>query len=277
MDSVYTLLTYDCFYTSEKVAKECWNELKIVLAEKKINSNFDLWLEPSAGNGAFFDLLPRRNRRGIDIRASSNSAIEQGDFLKWPIEDFTSKHKNIITVGNPPFGKNSSLAVKFFNRSAQFSNCIAMVFPRTFLKKSVQNRLDLNFKLIKSVLLREQSFEFNNKPYSVPCVFQIWLKENSKREKQIEPLTHKDFQFTTREHADFAIQRVGVDAGKIKVDFQNYADESHYFIKSNNTDKNVKERFLKIKWESIKHNTAGNPSISKRELVKLYSKQRDNL
>ena len=277
MDSVYTLLTYDCFYTSEKVAKECWNELKTVLAEKKINSNFDLWLEPSAGNGAFFDLLPQRNRRGIDIRASSNSAIEQGDFLKWPIEDFTSKHKNIITVGNPPFGKNSSLAVKFFNRSAQFSNCIAMVFPRTFLKKSVQNRLDLNFKLIKNLQLREQSFEFNDEPYSVPCVFQVWKRENTKREKLYDPLIHPDFEFTTRDHAEFAIQRVGVAAGKIKEDFHKYADESHYFIKSLSTKVNVKELFLKIKWDSIKHNTAGNPSISKRELVKLYTEKRNRL
>ena len=271
------LRIHDCYYTSERVVKQCLQLLDKVLVENRIaKSNFDLWLEPSAGEGAFFDLLPP-NRLGFDILKSKNPMIEEKDFLSIPIEYFTSQFKCIITVGNPPFGKNSKLAVKFFNRCAQFSDCIAMVFPKTFLKSSVQNRLNLYFRCVKSFELSEDSFIFDGSAYDVPSVFQVWLKEQTERKKQPNPLTHEDFEFTTREHADFAVQRVGVAAGKIKEEFENYADASHYFIRSVSPDVDVKKLFLRINWESVKHNTAGNPSISRPELVNLYALEKDKL
>ena len=129
-----------------------------MLAENEINkSNFDLWLEPSAGNGAFYELLPP-NRLGFDIRESQNPEIIIKDFLKLPVEYFTSKFNHVVTIGNPPFGKNSSLAVKFFNHCAEFSECIAMVLPKTFLKSSIQNRLNLYFKCVESFELLENFF-----------------------------------------------------------------------------------------------------------------------
>lgn len=42
--------TLDQFYTNENVAKQCIALLLSYLASKKI----DLWIEPSAGTGAFF-------------------------------------------------------------------------------------------------------------------------------------------------------------------------------------------------------------------------------
>ena len=275
MNDYETLRKHDCFYTLPEVAEECLKTLRDELEKPdKKASDFDLWLEPSVGKGAFFNLLPPRKRHGIDIRNPSNLAIEESDFLEWSYDQIRSKYKNIITIGNPPFGKNSSLAMKFFNRSAEFSNCIAMIFPQTFLKASVKNRLNANFILLKSRSLREQSFEFNNEPYSVPCVFQIWKRQQVHRKVKILPLTHTDFEFTTRDQAEFAVQRVGVAAGKIKEDFEKYADQSHYFIKSMTTKVNILNEFKKINWDSVKHNTAGNPSISKRELVNLYTKVR---
>ena len=270
----YSLREHDCFFTSQEVAKQCLLTLKSKFANKKINElSYDLWLEPSAGDGVFFELLPP-NRLGIDIRKSKNSKIKKADFLTWPINQLTSKYKNIITIGNPPFGKNSNLAVKFFNRSAQFSNCIAMILPRTFLKSSIQRRLDPYFCCEEEVELPEESFFFNNTPYAVPCVFQIWFKGYTKRKVPLGPLTHRDFEFTTRNNADFAVQRVGVAAGKIKHNFDIIADASHYFIKSLKIGSRVEETFGDIDWSSVKFNTAGNPSISKRELVEMYSNMR---
>ena len=266
-----TIREYDCFFTSQKVAKQCLQTLKSKLAKKKINElSFDLWVEPSAGDGVFFELLPP-NRLGIDIRKSKNSKIKKADFLTWPIKQLTSKYNNIITIGNPPFGKNSNLAVKFFNRSAQFSNCIAMILPRTFLKSSIQRRLNPYFYCEELFELPKESFLFNNAPYSVPCVFQIWFKKHTKRNIPLGPLTHSDFEFTTRNNADFAVQRVGVAAGKIKHNFDTIADESHYFIKSLSIGSCVEKILGEIDWSSVKFNTAGNPSISKRELIKMYS------
>ena len=80
-----------------------------------------------------------------------------------------------------------------------------------------------------------------------------------------------DFIFVDKSEADFAIQRVGVAAGKVKVDFEKYAVASHYFIKAN---EKVRKVFEKINWSSVKGNTAGNPSISKSELINLYNQNK---
>ena len=53
-----------------------------------------------------------------------------------------------MTVGNPPFGKFSSLVIKFFNHSDEWSDVIAFIISKTFRKISVQNKLNKYFKLV---------------------------------------------------------------------------------------------------------------------------------
>ena len=72
------------------------------------------------------------------------------------------KVESIAVIGNPPFGKNSSLAVKFFNHSAQFADTIAFIVPRTFRKNSLVNRLNENFHLIYEKILPIDSFYLPN-------------------------------------------------------------------------------------------------------------------
>ena len=40
-----------------------------------------------------------------------------------------NKTKRYLVVGNPPFGKISSIAIKFFNKSAEYADCIAFIIP----------------------------------------------------------------------------------------------------------------------------------------------------
>ena len=54
----------------------------------------------------------------------------------------------IMVVGNPPSDKVSSVAMKFFNHSAEWSDVIAYIIPRTFRRPSVQNKLDTRFHLV---------------------------------------------------------------------------------------------------------------------------------
>ena len=63
----------------------------------------------------FYKLLPKSTRYGIDLAPAHPDVIEQNFFDYKP-----DSVGNILTIGNPPFGKNSSLAVKFFNHAAQF-------------------------------------------------------------------------------------------------------------------------------------------------------------
>lgn len=253
----------DCFFTKEAVVLQCLGYLR-----RQVDvSRHQLWLEPAAGTGAFLRHLPRP-RLGMDIMPSSTPEVKQGDFLTWlPSES----QANIITIGNPPFGKNASLAVRFFNHAAQFSHRIAMILPRTFRKESIVNRLDRRFHLEGELPIPDNSFEFNGQSYSVPTVFQIWTRQAYRRQVWSAPKTHPHFVFTDRQQADFAVQRVGVRAGAVKPAMAAISPNSHYFLKAQSP--RVAEIFGAIDWTPIKHDTAGNPSLSKADVVKMYVRE----
>lgn len=250
----------DQFYTNTGVSRLCMNEL---------NKNYDLeklfLLEPSAGTGAFSDLF-HKNSLALDIDPKKKY-MKRIDFLSLSLNAFNDR--SVFTIGNPPFGKNSSLAIKFFNKSAEFSDFIAFVVPKTFKKISLVNRLDLNFHLVSEMHLPLESFIFEGSNYSVPCVFQVWERRNIKRTLVKTKTTTASFEFTKREDADFAIRRVGGLAGKLIQDFNKYKDSSHYFIKSKVNKKNLINNLnsLYLDLNNAARNSAGNPSLSKHELI----------
>ena len=176
-------MTLDQFYTNHNIAVKCLKTLNT-----HINySDFDYILEPSAGTGSFYKLLPIDKRIGLDLEPKYEG-IRQLNFFDFKPE----KDKKYLVIGNPPFGRISSLAVKFFNKSAEFSDCIAFIIPRTFKRVSIQNKLDLNFKLIYNEDLPMKPCCFTPK-MSAKCSFQIWKKTDEKREKVIYDKTHIDF------------------------------------------------------------------------------------
>lgn len=257
----------DCFYTNESVAKDCLQFLKQTVGKL----SHDLWIEPSAGSGSFLNILPEP-RIGLDIMKSNHSEMEKANFLSWEVP---SGYDDIIVVGNPPFGKNASLAVQFFNHAASFANRIAMIVPRTFQKESLVNRLHEYMHLENEKKLRNDSFTFKGQPYAVPCVFQVWSKKSQSRPIAISPRTHQDFAFVDSKKAKFAIQRVGANAGRIKSNINEVAPSSHYFVKPQNA--NVLHILKSIDWSEAKHKTAGNPSLAKTEVVYLYEEHRKQL
>lgn len=254
----------DQFFTKESLATSLFKILQGYLLKEKIEINN--WLEPSAGSGAFFKLMPLEGRLGIDIAPQIEGVI-QSDFLQYKLPNMP-----FITVGNPPFGKNSSLAIKFFNKCATVSEVIAFVVPKTFNKQSTISKLDSKFHLEFCEQLPENSFELQGKAYDVPCVFQIWRRKDILREKVVIIRKHEDFIFCSRENASFAIQRVGVNAGSLKRDLSTIASQSHYFIQAS---VEVEKLFSQIDWNCVKYNTAGNPSIAKGELIDLYIKEKN--
>ena len=256
----------DCFYTHPEIAYQCLE----FLFQKTDQKSFSHWVEPSAGNGSFFNQMPEP-KTGIDLVPNKKFGILKADFLAWNPK---IECKRIVTVGNPPFGKNSSLAVKFFNHASSFSNCIAMILPKTFRKDSIVNRLNRNFHLIGEMDIPENSFIFQNSSYNVPCVFQVWIKKRKLRELVVRPKFHTDFLFSEPVNADFAIQRVGGNAGRVKNRLSCISPNSHYFIKSIELVETVTNIFKDIEWSTVKYNTAGNPSISKTDVVSLYSSQK---
>ena len=254
----------DQFYTKSSVAKDCVDFLRSTVGE----FNIARFIEPSAGKGAFLQHLPE-STLALDIYPLNDKIIKQ-DFLTWK----KPKHFKgfIVAIGNPPFGQNASIALQFINKCADFSDVIAFILPKTFKKAFYQDRVNLNFWLEAELELDPNSFEFDSKEKSVPCVFQVWRRKEEPRIKQLLVTKHKDFEFTTRDNADFAIRRVGRLAGKLIFDYSNYATASHYFIKSKVEKEQLVNHLKNIDWSVIKENTAGVPSVGKAEIIAEYCK-----
>lgn len=256
----------DQFYTDPAYAEQFYSAIQ----ECVDLSKYDHVLEPSAGTGSFYNLLDANKRIGLDLDPKAQGVIKK-DFFAWN----PPKKKRIVTIGNPPFGKSAGLAIKFFNRAAEFSDIIAFVIPRTFRKASVINRLDKNFHCIYDETVPDNSFIFNGSAYNVPCAAQIWQREKKPRDKiitfKLEQISHM-FELVDPADSDFAIQRVGGRAGLIRTkDRMDFSAESHYFIRAH--DPRVLSVFEKVNFDSVKFNTAGNPSVSPSELIELWISQ----
>lgn len=235
----------DQFYTKPEVAEECYQELK----DQIDLVSFDIILEPSAGTGSFFQLIPEHQRKGIDLEPKYPGIIQQ-DFLQFKFEP----NKRYCVVGNPPFGKVSSLAVKFFNHAATFADVIAFIIPRTFKRVSVQNRLHLNFHLVynKDLPIKPCCF---SPTMSAKCCFQIWTRMSEQRQRIVLPTTHQDFEFlslgpldekgqpTPPDGAHFVVKAYGSNCGSIKeTDLDKLRPKSWHWIKSNIDVQELKKR-----------------------------------
>lgn len=246
----------DRFYTSKKSVQECLALLNL--------TQYDCIIEPSAGTGSFSNEIP--NCYAYDI-APANENIVQADWFKLDKTQF-QHYKSILVIGNPPFGQQNTLATQFFNESAKFANTIAFILPLSFKKDSVKNRLNENFHLIEEIILTDNSFTLvDGNTITVPCVFQIWEKQEIKRQKITLKTTSALFDFTTADKADFRIQRVGGNAGKASFDLTRAAS-SNYFIKNNTELSNEKfvEFVNNLIFPSISF-TVGPKSLSKGELI----------
>lgn len=250
----------DRFYTDQDIVQKILKHLDL--------NKYDLIIDPSAGDGAFSEHLP--NCRAYDIIPGTSQhkvPIQKADFLKLPDNTFAGRNR-ILAIGNPPFGLQCSLAIKFFKKCARFANDIAFILPKSFRKQSVQNRLPLNFHLKLELDIPNDSFTINNKPHSVPCIFQLWSKQEEPRQKP-QLAKPKNFEFTTPKEANLSVVRVGVNAGTASKNLH-VSSSSHYFIKTKNPDKLI-TLINKIKFPH--NNTVGPRSISKQELIKKIDNQ----
>lgn len=268
----------DKFYTIEPVVKRCLNSI-----ESFYNwNNWDMIIEPSAGNGSFLLKLPPTKRIGIDISPEHSEIIKQ-DFLTYqPPENL----KKILVVGNPPFGRVSSLAIKFFNHSAKWADVIAFIIPRTFRRISVQNKLNINFHLKYDEDIPTEPCSFIPSMMA-KCCFQIWEKKEIKRIIIDLPSIHEDWDFldfgpkddkgqpTPPIGADFAIRAYGGKCGEIaQNNLELLSPKSWHWIKCKLDKLTLIERFKSLDY-SISLDTARQNSIGKKELVKLYSEKYD--
>jgi len=253
--------TLDQFYTRPQ------------LAEKYVATVIERWcdpdvlfVEPSAGAGAFLEPLLNAGRkvRAVDIDPQSPD-IRCADFLA--SEDiFAGEHSAIVVIGNPPFGKNACMAVRFFNHAAAHADEIAFIVPRTFRKNSLQKRLHSNFHLSNDDNVERHAFLLSGNPHDVPCAWQVWTRHSIKRPILSPPSVDHLISYTTPRFADFAMRRVGFYAGRVvTTNIMSLSQTTHYFIRE--MADGVIGALHRVNWSELAAQTAGVRSLSKAEIA----------
>lgn len=219
----------DQFYTKPTVAEYCYKTFQKISKDIGVNLNRSVFIEPSAGCGCFYQLLPKNRRIGIDIEPKKLAGIENKGIIKFNYLAWYPKNqkKEYIVIGNPPFGHRSNIAIDFFNHATEMADIIAFIVPKQFQKYSVQSRLNESFHLIADYELDENSFYTpDGKDFTIRCMFQIWTSKDTHcknlRLLTPPPTTHKDFimyQYNNTKQAlrvfnndwDFAVPRQGYE------------------------------------------------------------------
>lgn len=246
----------DCFFTKKEVAEYLVNKVDF--------ADYDTVIEPSAGSGVFLEFLNKNHNNVVsyDISPLHPDTIKK-DFLKTP----TTRSGKVMVIGNPPFGRQSSLAKKFIKHSCKFASCIAFILPKSFKKPSMIKCFEEHFHITFEEDLPKNSFLINNEQYDVPCVFQIWIKKQSPREIPKKEVEAEYYKIIKKEEVDantLAFKRVGGNAGKFYYEnLEKLSKESHIFIKM--LDNNSRD-LESIQWNT-KDFTVGARSISKQELI----------
>jgi hypothetical protein len=252
--------TLDKFYTIPSVSEKC---LSSIGSHYKW-SDWDLVIEPSAGDGSFFTRIPTTKKIGIDISPDHEDIVKQDFFTYCPPSG------KILVVGNPPFRK--SLAIKFFNHASQWSDVIAFIVPKIFRRLSVHNKLNANFHLVvdEEIPMKPCSF---SPPMMAKCCFQIWEKRDTQRPIVKLSTIHNDWDFLGlgSKDADFVIRAYGGKCGElIDADFEKICSKNLHWIKAKINKKILADRFASLNY-TLSFNTTRQNSIGKGELVKLYS------
>jgi len=255
----------DKFYTKSKIAELCISKINI--------EEYDLIIEPSAGNGAFLNILIDNKKEstdviGIDISPENENILKKD----WFLFNIDKKYNKVLIIGNPPFGKRNKLSKKFITHSASFDNVktIAFILPNVFKKHTLQKVIPKDFRIKEIIELPKNSFMIENKEYHVPCSFFIFDKSLGKclRFDESKYTETPDWNFSNKEDYDFFI--LGASPKTI-LKTPNKNNRGYYIkIKNNKNLNNIIKKFESIKWNGNSSVSGGVSWFTKPEIVKIY-------
>lgn len=224
----------DNFYTK-------YPEVFIDAIDKYIHDD-DILIEPSCGDGRFCQYFEFNMIFDIfdDIKDDTlKSIFHKQDFLKSDLP------QNAVFIGNPPFGKNAQLAIKFIQKCCESNaRLICFILPEVFRNLQVQNKAFSPYYHLEHEEAYNE-FEQNGKNISVSCVFQIWIKKSvrrsiSKEETQSDLSECKYFTYYTKKEIKdlipnertLSIRRVGSKTPEITKGIHPSL-EDHFIIQLN--------------------------------------------
>ncbi len=253
----------DQYYTKKEVVEVCLKKIA------ELPYSYDLVIEPSAGNGAFYKEIDHPNKIGIDIDPQHDD-IEEGNWFEYRI---SKKYKKVLVVGNPPFGQYHKLSTAFIMHALSFSNVqtIAFILPNVYRKHTRQKIIPANWRIASIIELERNSFILEGEGYHVPASFFVFDRSNG-IDLRVNPnlyIRTNDFEFSSR--SDFDIFVFGASPKNV---IRNPSDNNRgYFLKSSIP---IEELVCKIKAIDWKGNSCANGGVywlTKHEFLEQYIKR----
>lgn len=177
------------FYTLPETAIACYEKAISFLSDRGIAKGDCLFVEPSAGNGAFSSILPAGSI-ALDLDPRSET-IEKMDFLTWNtlsdnrIASAKESDKKIVAIGNPPYGARGWMALSFLNKCSEFADYCFFLLPMSFAsdgKGSPKYRVVGMRNVESEEILREQFVLDGGKSNKLNVVWQTWERGSNVRE-----------------------------------------------------------------------------------------------
>lgn len=112
----------DKYYTPVELANNCYDKVISLIGLENITDV----VEPSCGNGSFFQHDRIKPSIGIDIKPEITSDnIIEADWLTYDLK----YRKGRLVIGNPPYGSKMYLAQKFFKKAITVGDYVAFILP----------------------------------------------------------------------------------------------------------------------------------------------------
>lgn len=255
------MIQYDQYYTKPEVAKLCVRHIDDL-------DSYDNIIEPSAGNGAFLEYLPKYE--AYDILPEHKDIIRQ-DFL---LLDKNYDGKTLF-IGNPPFGKRYSLAKAFIKKCIELNAyTVAFILPDTFKKRTNQgyNIFPKQYYLQAVIDLPHNSFFNGKEEYDIPCAFFIWTRDKCNDLRNTIKETTNDFIFLKRGdiNCDFCLNG---NSGIIKDIGEVVNPKAEHYIKCIASKEKVYTILSKLSYPKLSSVSGKNYWINQGMIIHEYNKE----
>lgn len=256
----------DKFYTKTEHAAYC------IQTVQELITNADIIIEPSAGSGAFSNQIDHPDLRAYDLHPEHPNIIRQ-DWFHTECET----DRNLLVIGNPPFGVRSDLAKRFIQQAVKLNaHTIAFILPQTFSKTINQKHFPETYRLAVEEELPTEAFTLEGESFHIPARWYVWTKDENYRpgvdlRKQTIP-DNPAFQFMRREspEADFVLNG---NSGKVKRLHEVTNPKAEHYIRITDRKKVQEElaKFTQLKFNFNSTVNGGVAWVGKQEILNAYN------
>jgi predicted RNA methylase len=258
------------YYTPRALAEDLVQKVKAIIPDFSSRTV----LEPAGGTGAFVEAAKNAGAQKV---LSLDIEPKHGDVTKANYLNAKLKLQDAVTISNPPFGRNNSLSIPFFNRAAEHSEYIAFIVPRSWRKWSVINRLDRRFHLVLdedlSIDYVDDTHNLISQKNNLKTCFQVWQRKPELR----EIVKVEDRGYVTKvtpDEADVALTVFGFSCGRVNTEFERKPNTTRMFLKLNHPK--ALKALQSVNYQRFSKNTAYTEALSFQEINYLLNEQLGN-